>query len=723
MPFSKLTLKTKYDSDEDDILSSFHIPLLSHAKRYDRAVGYFSSNVLAKAAEGLEKFILSNGKMRLIIGDPLLDDEYEAVLKGKCSRIEMRSKELSEILLDTQNKKLKIISYLIANEQLEIKFAFTHKGMFHKKVGIFYAENQVVVFSGSANETLAGLTKYNSEEISVFFSWKSSFEDYGKSELSNFEALWNNQKKRVKVISLNSSAYDKIRKSTDKKAIYKELFKSFPSQEAPENKKPQSPFFKYTIEKGSDYLTITSPEHKKPSKPIEVKGNPFKLFRHQTKAIRKWKESNFRGLFKLATGAGKTFTSICALVELYETSAQKNEQLFVVVTVPYIELANQWISELKPFNINAIPCFEYSEKWVSKLDKRILRFNSGELDFVCVVVVNRSLVGENFQKRIAKIENEKMLLIGDECHHLAGQNLFDNLPQCKYRIGLSATPFRDEDEELEGSPFENVAKVNLLEYFGGIVSEYTLSNAIDSKVLTPYTYKVVAVNLTEEEQAKYEYYSERIQKLILKSRNKILDTDEKQLLTNYCGLRSRLLATCENKLPALITYLKTNKNIQLKHSLIYVGEGKALDEEGKYILKVTNALHEQGIKVAKFTSEESSNERKSIMDNFKNEKIDALVAMKVLDEGIDVPVCRSAFIMASTRNPRQYVQRRGRVLRKALGKDSALIVDFVVLPVNGVNNHFSQNLKKAELDRIEDFMLTASNSKEIEQTILELGIL
>lgn len=717
MPFSKLSLKTKYDSDEDDILSSFHIPLLSNAKRYDRAVGYFSSNVLAKAAEGLERFILSNGKMRLIIGDPLSDEEYEAVLEGKNPLTEMRSQELSEILLETKNKKLKIISYLIANEQLEIKFAFTHQGMFHKKVGIFYAENQIVVFSGSANETLAGLTKYNSEEISVFFSWKSSFEDYGRSELSNFDALWNNKKKRSKVVSLSSSAYDKIKKSVDKEAIYKELF-----NETHHRNNSELPFFKYSIEKGDDSLSIVSPEHKKPTKPIEVKGNPFKLFEHQNDAITNWKEAGFRGLFKLATGSGKTFTSICALVELYESAAQKNEQLFAVITVPYIELANQWILELKPFNINAIPCYESSEKWISKLDKRILRFNSGELDFVCVVVVNKSMVGENFQKRIAKIPNEKMLLIGDECHHLAGQNLFDNLPPCKYRIGLSATPFRDEEEELEGSPFANVAKENLLEYFGGIISEYSLSNAIDADVLTPYTYKVVAVHLTDEEQDKYEYYSERIQKLILKSRNRILDADEKQLLTNYCGLRSRLLATCQNKLPALITYLNASKTVQLKHSLIYVGEGKALYEEGKYILKVTNALHEQGIKVAKFTSEESGNERKSIMDNFKNERIDALVAMKVLDEGIDVPVCRSAFIMASTRNPRQYVQRRGRVLRKAKGKDSALIVDFVVLPVKGVNNHFSQNLKKAELDRIEDFMHTASNSQEIEQTILELGI-
>lgn len=137
---------------------------------------------------------------------------------------------------------------------------------------------------------------------------------------------------------------------------------------------------------------------------------------------------------------------------------------------------------------------------------------------------------------------------------------------------------------------------------------------------------------------------------------------------------------------------------------------------------MTNRLHEYGCKISKFTSQETSAERNVIMENFKEQHIDSLVAMKVLDEGIDVPVCQSAFILASTRNPRQYVQRRGRVLRKAAGKSEALIVDFVILPLPGTNNHFSQNLRQAELERVQDFKLTSSNPKEVEKRIIELGI-
>ncbi|HIF9466543.1 TPA: DEAD/DEAH box helicase family protein [Photobacterium damselae] len=727
MLFSSLDLKTKYDTDEDNILESFYIPLLTKANRYDRAVGYFSSHVLESMAIGLEYFIRSNGKMRLIIGDPLTDDEYEAVLNGTNNRIAICAQELSEILLESESKNLKILSYLIANAQLEIKFAFTSKGMFHKKVGIFYGESEQVVFSGSANETIAGLSKYNSEEISAFFSWKLSFEDYGQPEIIHFESLWANQRTRTKVVELSSDFYKKIRVSVDKENIYKEIFNDSESNKkndlgADVLNKPKL-FFKYSIEKSNQGLIVISASQKVPAIPLYVKNKPFQLFPHQIESINNWKNAGYRGLFKLATGAGKTFTSICAMVKLYESRLKYNQQTFVIISVPYIELANQWLKELELFNISAIPCYNGIDKWLTALDKKLLRFKSGELKFSCVVAVNKTLVSDVFQDKISKISRDDMLFIGDECHHLGSENLYNCIPRCKHRIGLSATPFRSEEEEIEGNPFPDLARDNLIAYFGGIISEYSLSDAINDGVLTPYIYDLVPVYLTEEEQEVYEEYSSSIQRLILKSKNIFLSSEEQQLLTNLCGKRSRLLATCYGKLPALIAYLENHKNLSLAHSLIYVGEGKALDEESRYVFKVTNALHEYGLRVSKFTSDETSYERKNIMNNFKNKDIDALIAMKVLDEGIDVPVCKSAFILASTRNPRQYVQRRGRVLRKAEGKESALIVDFVVLPYQNITNNFSQNLRNAELNRIKDFMLTALNADEIENKIINLGIL
>ncbi|MEZ8914069.1 DEAD/DEAH box helicase family protein [Vibrio lentus] len=716
MRFSALDIKTKYDSDEDDILNSFHIPMLQNAVRYDRAVGYFSSDVLASASQGLEKFIQSDGKMRLIIGDPLSDSEYDAVMEGRINPCKVKSQQLAQLLLETDDKKLKLLTYLVANKLLEIKFAFTHEGMFHKKIGIFYQDSESVVFSGSANETLAGLSKYNSEEISVFFSWRDSFLDYGQVEIDNFNALWNNVKKRAHVVSLDSEAYEKIQAGVDVKTLRRELFQP---QIVPEDVKP---FFSYSFSKSEQNLASLDVEVKTPRKPLMVKGRPFELFPHQVEAIESWRKANYSGLLKLATGSGKTFTSISALVELYEERYKAGLATFAIISVPYIELANQWVEELAPFNIYPVQCYESSDKWVVSLDKKLLRFRSGTLDFVCVIVVNKTLSSDLFQSKITKVPTQDMLLIGDECHHLGSQGYFDSLPDARHRIGLSATPFRTEDDEVEGSPFPDTVKQNLLSYFKGIVAEYSLSDAIKGGILAQYRYDLVPVYLNEEEQEVYEDYSAKIQRMILKAKSVKLTGEERLMLTTWCGARSRILATCTGKLPALISYLKKNPTLSLVHSLVYVGEGTAPGEDTPYISKVTNSLHEFGCKVAKFTSEESASERRRIMNNFKNQDIEALVAMKVLDEGIDVPVCQTAFIVASTRNPRQYVQRRGRVLRKSKGKTKALIVDFVVLPLAGSTNHFSQNLRRAELERVEDFKLTALNPEEIEQRIIELGI-
>ncbi|ENG7993143.1 DEAD/DEAH box helicase family protein [Vibrio vulnificus] len=716
MQFSALGLQAKYDTDEESILECVHIPLLSCANRYDRAVGYFSADVLVSAAQGLEQFIHSEGKMRLIIGDPLSDNEYEAVMEGVSNPCKTKSLQLADLLLSSDEMNLKLLTYMVAKGLLEIKFAFTHQGMFHKKIGIFYQQDEIVVFSGSANETLAGLSKYNSEEVSLFFSWRESFADYGKVEVDNFNALWSDTKKRAKVVSIDSEAYQKIQSGVDLDALSRELFPV--SYRA----KTTKPFFSYSFPKSEQKLAKLNIEAKTPRKPLMVKGRAFELFPHQIEAINSWRKADFNGLFKLATGSGKTFTSISALVELYEERRKNGDATFAIISVPYIELANQWVKELAPFNIAPVQCYDGSDKWTSALDKKLLRFRTGTLDFICVIVVNKTLSSELFQSKIAKVSPEDILLIGDECHHLGSQNYFDALPPARYRIGLSATPFRTDDDEIEGAPFPDTIRQNLLSYFKGIISEYSLSDAIKDGILAPYRYELVPVYLNEEEQQQYEEYSAKIQKLILRAKSTRLSIDEQSMLTNMCGARARILATSSGKLPALISYLKKHPELSLIHSLIYVGEGSAPGDSTPYITKVTNCLHEYGCKVSKFTSQETASERSRIMNSFKEQRIDSLVAMKVLDEGIDVPVCQSAFILASTRNPRQYVQRRGRVLRKAAGKHEALIVDFVVLPLPGVVNNFSQNLRRAELERVEDFKLTAINSKEIDKRIIELGI-
>lgn len=718
MLFSSLNLKPKYDSEVDNILQSFYVPILKLAKSYDRSVGYFSSEVLASAAEGLETFVETGGNIRLVIGEPLDDSEYEAVMEGLDNPINARVAKLSDILINSKNYHLELLTYLIAKGQLEIKFAFTHQGMFHKKIGIFHQDKEKVVFSGSANETLAGLTKYNSEEISVYFNWRDSFSDYGQVEIDKFELLWHDKNPRTKVLSLSSEFYKSIQEGVD---LY-ELKKKFFPVENGNKVEERQPFFSYSFEKSEQTLSKPLINERLPALPLMLKGRPFELFTHQKLAIKNWKNSDYKGLFKLATGAGKTITSITCIVELYKERSKSRLNTFVIISVPYIELANQWVEELVQFNITAIKCYESSKNWTSTLKKKLLLYLNGKTNFVCLVVVNRTLASSAFQGEVAKLPKDEILFIGDECHHLGSTGLFGYLPNSKHRIGLSATPFRSDEDEVDTSPFTNKNKENLINYFQGIVSDYSLSDAIKDNILSPYYYEIIAVELEEEEYELYEEISKKISRLIIQSKNKRLSPESKLALTSLCGERSRLLATCNGKLPALINYIKQRPSMDLTHSLIYVGEGKAQGQDHPYIEDATKSLFASGVKVAKFTSYETGAERKSIMDNFKNQNIDALVAMKVLDEGIDVPVCKTAFILASSRNPRQYVQRRGRVLRKSHSKSEAKIIDFIVLPPKSAKSPAAENLRKAELERVTDFKMTSLNLPDIDIAIKKLGL-
>src|SRR5690606_21651048 len=210
--------------------------------------------------------------------------------------------------------------------------------------------------------------------------------------------------------------------------------------------------------------------------------------------------------------------------------------------------------------------------------------------------------------------------------------------------------------------FTNYAKENLLNYYESIVDEYTLEDAINDNILTPYKYHIIPTYLSHEEQEEYDSLSYEIGKIISQS-NKKLTKSESTRLSIISSQRSRLLGSAVNKLSALNSLIKSIPKDERKLSLVYVGEGKNNNDD-KIIDEVSKILRANNWKTAQFIGSTPKSERKNYLEMFKNQQIDALVAMKVLDEGIDVPACKTAFILASTKNPRQYIQRRGRVLRK-----------------------------------------------------------
>lgn len=714
----ELDLKFVYKTGEDNLYDDFYKPVLSCAIQYDRAVGYFSSGILSSNLKGLSQLLNHRGKVRLVIGNPLSPEEYGAIC-GEASNkhddgvvVDNYISLLIEMIESQESgaNRLQVLAYLVKTGYLEIKFALRPEGMYHEKIGIVYDRyNNCVVFQGSANETPSAMYKHiNAECFSVYKSWDSySFEHYGSEYISTFEDLWNNKRQGTTVLDVLSVHYERIAKYVEdnisngqyNRMDFEEILKDFDDQ----------------VEED-----INNAESKNPKIPKYLGNTKFDVRPHQREALKKWKENNFKGILKHATGSGKTITSIYALSKIFEEKNKKKEPLIVIISVPYIDLADQWVEELKVFNITPVRCYNTRVNWEDTLKRNIQMFKSNDLDFICILVVNKTLVSDHFQKLVREIPSNCLMVIGDECHRHGSSNISDKLPEAEFRLGLSATPFNDDDDEFE-SPFTNEAKNNILQYYQSVVHEYSLEDAINDTVLTPYSYHIVPVYLTEDEQNDYDILSEKIGIIVASSMGRKLLPQEQSSLMIASSARGRLLGSAENKLYALKVITKDLSSDQRKYSLFYVGEGKDSNED-QVIDKVTKVLRGNGWLTSQFIGSTPKLARKEILSTFKNGGIDALVAMKVLDEGIDVPACKTAYILASTKNPRQYVQRRGRVLRRSLNKNKADIYDFVILPNPNIQSSYSDKLISSELERIEEFTLLAMNKKEIENKIDRLGL-
>lgn len=694
MPFDQQNLKTTYNSEDDSILKDFYIPCLEQAISYDRAVGFFSASMLIYAAQGLSKFASKDGVMRLIIGHQVEPDEFDAIKKGKHLKeiYERLNIEFKQVINDVSSEiftcRLQLLSWLVSTNRINIKFAIRRKGMYHEKIGILRDENGFkIAFQGSANESqMALLPEYNFESISVYPSWENDvYEKYGKVYEDRFERLWNNQANETVVVDIPSDTY-----------IY--LTTVFKSVRAPSEYIEQSLF--------DSLLGNKKTENFLPTLPKILGSIEYQLKEHQIRTLHSWKSNDFNGIFALATGAGKTITALHAATQL----ANYKKHLVLVVAVPYQNLADQWCEVMEQFSIVAIRCYMSKSNWLLDLSSSISNFNlNSNKPFLAIVVVNKTLSSSSFQNEIKRINFNDLLFVGDECHHHANKNVVDMLPNARFRIGLSATPWSSREEDK---------KIILKSYYGEIVSEYSIEDALNDNVLTPYNYIIHTFYLTDEETEEYLLISTEIGKLIaVREQGGIIDDHYLMALSMK---RARLIGSAENKFLKLNQILKVVK--KENHTLFYCGDGSVIDEKSdersnnafeRDIERVASILHQHGWKSSRFTADESLKERRQIIDNFKNGFIDAMVSIRVLDEGIDIPVCKQAFLLASSRNERQFIQRRGRILRKSVGKELSVIHDFIVLPSENVQSDDSlTNLVDSELDRLIEFAHVAINKSE-----------
>lgn len=688
---SDLPLKDIYRSDTDHILQDFYIPALKQSIKYDRAVGYFSAGMLSYAAQGLSSFVENDGQMRLIIGGGLKAEDLKAIEEGYELR-EISNKLGREFVKTIESvddvifyRRLELISWLIACNRLDIKIALKRQGLYHEKIGIFTdLIGQKVVFHGSANETPNALLQdFNFESIAVYPSWKEELKGYSDPFIKGFDSLWENKTLNTLVIDFPEIAKEKLFKIAKNQtkfitpSIELDLWEKFSSKEVELD--------------DTSYL---------PQIPETLNGEEFKIKEHQKKALESWKAHSLNGVMALATGAGKTITSIYGAVKIFEAE----KKLFLAIAVPYQNLADQWVEILHKFNIFPIKCYVNTEAWLQKLSETISLYQMGTKKFACLVVVNKTLQSKNFQNLVKQIPGKRLLWVGDECHHHGSIGLNHSLPKhAEMRLGLSATPENYFDEEVTDRIFD---------YYGQVISTYSLKEALDDDVLTPYKYHVTVVSLTVDEAEEYKELSEQISKLI--AINKTQQGKESNDRLKYLLFRrARLLSSAKNKFLELRKLL-SNKSPN-KLTLFYCGDGSTEDEVSGEIMRqveiVTSILRENDWNSSIFTSTETRQEKANLLDFFRIGLVDALVAIRCLDEGIDIPACKTAYILASSKNPKQFIQRRGRILRKSLGKDFAEIYDFVVtIPEEMVeNSDYERNLIRSELERVTEFARLSLN--------------
>jgi len=660
MSLKDINLKKCYSSDIDDVLHDFYIPALKETRYYDRLAGFFSSNSLAIASKGMAGFINNCGQMRMIVC-PRFREKDKEMLSQKSQEVE---DYISDIFVDEIEKiedkifsePLKAFGYMLANNILTIRIALIYnekgkllsaqeindKGIFHQKVGILEdKEGNCLSFSGSVNESAMAWLD-NIEEFKVFKEWEKGQKDFFKNDLDKFERFWQGKSSRVKTINVPEAVENKLIEIAPNNSdeINWELFHKRISKNSNDNNR------------------------NKDDKKIE-------LFEHQKKAVQKWLDNEKKCLFEMATGTGKTFAALGCLKELNEN------KLLTIITCPGNYLVQQWSNEIEKFGTKydkKIIADTSNSNWKNQMKDILVDLKIGTISRLIILTTHRTYSSETFMNFIkAQIKYFMVFLIADEVHGVGSEKAQLGLNEdYKFRLGLSATPERWLD--FEGTEM-------IYEYFGGDKFKFGLGKAINQinpltgkSYLTPYVYKPHFINLSGEELQNYL----ELTKSISRSYHANSEKEDNEILQKLIFKRADIVKNAQAKLNLFDEIVTEN----IEWTIVYCSP-----QQIEEVMRILSA--DKGIVIHKFTQEEyikpreefgGKSERQYIIEKFAERKYQALVAMKCLDEGVDIPPARKAFLLSNSGNPREYIQRIGRLIRRYQGKKEAIIHDFIVMP-------------------------------------------
>ncbi|MGW0713053.1 DEAD/DEAH box helicase family protein [Streptomyces sp. NPDC002643] len=685
-------LDSDYRSDRSDLVEGFYIPALRASTHYDRAVGYFNASVLTVLGHGLDDFATRGGHLRVVASPQIKQEDVAQIQAGYALRAVLERAALRDLEEACQDPRaaagLGKLGMLVAEGRLDIKLAYicadNRIGMYHEKIGVFRDEHDLVAFKGSANETLPGLVG-NFESIEVFRSWHPADSERAVRINRDFEELWADRTPLLRVFAFTDVA----------RPLIEECARRTGTTDVPQ---PPIDGTVITLPRPDTDGMLTIPAD------LQVRD-------YQKQAVQRWFAHNFRGILRMATGTGKTLTALSAAAQLAKRLKQEADlPLLTVIVVPYQHLVDQWAQDVERFGIAAIRAYESTDSWYRRASYLLDALALGTARGGVIVTTNATFGRDVLQPLLARHRGH-LMLIGDEVHNLGARQLRGHLPDSAvYRLGLSATPERW---------FDDVGSAALQEYFGEVVFEMGIGDAIKGGALCRYTYTPVLVELDAEETELYGQVTEKIARA-LATQQFADDAEDESPLGRLLRKRANILGHARAKLPALRREISKREDDWFQ--LLYCAEGRHpladgingdLDEP----TQLEQALHMVGqelrMPAAKYVSETPREQRRAILRRFSTgDDLQVLLSMRCLDEGVDVPAARTAYLVASSSNPRQFIQRRGRVLRRAPGKDFADIIDFIVVPPEGaedLHRETERRMVARELSRVAEFARLAEN--------------
>lgn len=666
MNFKDFPIDISYTSIGENSFSQILNPLLTCTKVYKRSVGFFSSSALNFISDGLLEMARNGGKIYLATSPKLSEEDICAIQSGYLDRNSIENSFINEVrntLPFITDDNAKTLYMLVKEKIVDVKIVIRSSGIYHDKLALLEDfDGNAIACIGSNNETGAAYNT-NYEKIRIYKSW---FDQEGRidDETKEFESIWNNTNKSLYV-------YDFMT------AFEKELLDR--------------------VEQKGAYTKTTAQYTMRP---------------YQIEAKEKWNVNGQKGFFVMATGTGKTITALYSIQDFI----RKNE-IFTVIAVPYKHLASQWAEDVKAFFPDALIQIIHGEisDGETKIYANYLRAKQQYKPIIIITTI-KSFFLERYVRLYDKIDFEKLLIV-DEAHNSLNQISDELSDKYKYKLGLSATPVFGIDESKTKT---------LLDWFGGQIVDLPIEKAL-GKYLVNYEYHPIFVNATDEDEFKFANAT----KLMLQGMDPTHTTiiDEEKFTLGYRG-RLRAISMAEEKhtrIAEIFSHIKDKD-----HTIIYCSDGKLYFEGTKkqneneeirhleHILRLINntcLLSTNGGKASKFTASEDVEERMQLIDSFNKGYIEYLAAIKCLDEGINIPSIKSALILSSNDNYREFVQRRGRILRLYKNKDISHIYDVIVLPSSS-NDSFA----KIEFRRFYEYARLALNKDALfEQLDYYLG--